>query len=56
MISRRAVIVALAAFGAVAVPLSAAAQDGQKPRRIGFLGNSTPALEANLSAPRTAYR
>jgi putative ABC transport system substrate-binding protein len=48
MISRRGFVVGLAG-GCVAVPLAATAQ----PRlpRVGFLGNSTAALEANLIGP-----
>ena len=48
MISRRGFVVGLAG-GFVAVPLAATAQ----PRlpRVGFLGNSTAALEANLIGP-----
>ena len=33
------------------VPLAAVAQPAEKIHRIGFLGNSTPALEANLVGP-----
>jgi putative ABC transport system substrate-binding protein len=35
----------------LAVPLAAEAQQAGKVYRIGFLGNSTPALEANLISP-----
>ena len=37
--------------GAAAWPLAARAQQGERMRRIGFLGNSTPELEANLIEP-----
>jgi putative tryptophan/tyrosine transport system substrate-binding protein len=37
--------------GAVAVPLGAEAQSAGRVHRIGFLGNATPALEANLVGP-----
>jgi putative ABC transport system substrate-binding protein len=47
-ISIRSFIVALAA---VAVPLAAPAQPGKTVHRIGFIGNSTPTLEANLLGP-----
>ena len=47
--SRRREIVALLGVVAFAASSAAAAQDPEKrPRRIGFLGNSTAALEANL--------
>ena len=50
MIDRRTF---LAGTGAVllAAPLAAEAQPAAKVYRIGFLGNSTPALEANLVGP-----
>jgi len=35
----------------IACPLAANAQQSTKTPRIGFLGNSTPALEANLIGP-----
>ena len=50
MISRRA-FVASVAGGIFAAPLAAGAQPAGKPHRIGFLGNSTEALEANLVGP-----
>ena len=50
MISRRA-FVASVAGGVLSAPLAAAAQPAGKPHRIGFLGNSTAALEANLVQP-----
>ena len=37
--------------GAVAWPLVARAQHGGKIPRVGFMGNSTAALEANLIGP-----
>jgi putative tryptophan/tyrosine transport system substrate-binding protein len=39
------------AGGLLAAPLAAEAQPAAKVYRIGFLGNSTPALEANLVGP-----
>ena len=39
------------AGGVLAVPLAVRAQQAGKMQRIGFLGNSTPALEANLVGP-----
>ncbi len=39
------------ALGALLPPLAAEAQQAKKVPRIGFLGNSTPALEANLVGP-----
>ncbi len=50
MISRRAFVAAVTG-GLLAAPLSAGAQPAGKPYRIGFLGNSTEALEANLVGP-----
>jgi putative ABC transport system substrate-binding protein len=50
MISRRA-FVASVAGGFFAAPLAAGAQPAGKAHRIGFLGNSTEALEANLVGP-----
>ncbi len=47
---RRAFILT-AAGGLLAAPLAAEAQPAAKVYRIGFLGNSTPALEANLVGP-----
>jgi putative ABC transport system substrate-binding protein len=38
-------------LGLIAAPLAAEAQQAGKVYRIGFLGNSTPALEANLVGP-----
>lgn len=49
MTTRRRVLVALAVAASMP-PLAARAQPG-KVFRIGFLGNSTPALEANLVSP-----
>ncbi|MGH2362289.1 MAG: ABC transporter substrate-binding protein, partial [bacterium] len=49
MISRRAFIAGGLAL--VAAPLAAGAQQSGKVPRIGFLGNSTAALEANLVGP-----
>ena len=37
--------------GVLAVPLATRAQQAGKVHRIGFLGNSTPALETNLVGP-----
>ena len=50
MISRR-IFVAAVAGGLLSAPLAARAQPAGKLRRIGFLGNSTAALEANLVQP-----
>ncbi len=50
MISRRR-FVASVAGGLLARAGVAGAQPSRKPRRIGFLGNSTEALEANLIGP-----
>jgi putative ABC transport system substrate-binding protein len=47
--NRRELVLALLALGAV--PLAAEAQPAGKVPRIGFLGNSTAALEANLVGP-----
>jgi len=44
---RRALLIGLA----FAAPIRAAAQDASRIPRIGFLGNSTPELEANLVQP-----
>ena len=41
----------LAALGLLAAPLAAEAQQAGKVYRVGFLGNSTAALEANLVGP-----
>src|SRR6266542_5190722 len=49
MTMRRRVLIALAA-GTLAAPFALRAQQ-QKVYRIGFLGNSTAALEANLVGP-----
>jgi putative tryptophan/tyrosine transport system substrate-binding protein len=46
---RRFLLTSLA--GAVAVPLGAEGQQAGRVHRIGFLGNTTPALEANLVGP-----
>jgi hypothetical protein len=51
---RRREIIALlggAAASSVVWPLTAGAQPAAKVPRIGFLGNSTAALEANLIGP-----
>ncbi len=48
--NRRTLLCALA-LGAFGAPLAAAAQQTGKPHRIGFLGNSTATLEANLVGP-----
>jgi len=45
---RRRAVLTLLGVAAFAAPLAAAAQEAGKPRRIGFLGNSTAALEADL--------
>ena len=50
LISRRAFVAAVAG-GLLSAPLAARAQPAGKLRRIGFLGNSTAALEANLVQP-----
>ena len=50
MIDRRAFITFVGA-GLVVAPLTADAQQAAKVARIGFLGNSTAALEANLVGP-----
>ena len=50
LISRRA-FVASVTGGLLSAPLAAAAQPAGKVHRIGFLGNSTAALEANLVQP-----
>jgi putative ABC transport system substrate-binding protein len=50
LISRRA-FVASVTGGLLATPLAAGAQPAGKPHRIGFLGNSTATLEANLVGP-----
>jgi len=44
-------VVSLLAGAALAAPFAAAAQDARSVPRIGFLGNSTAALEANLVGP-----
>ncbi len=41
----------LVALALLAAPLATGAQPAGKIHRIGFLGNSTPALEANLVGP-----
>src|SRR5258706_382148 len=48
--NRRAFLTTLSG-GLLAAPLAAQAQPAAKVYRIGFLGNSTPALEANLVGP-----
>lgn len=47
----RAGLILVVSLCALAVPPAALAQQAQSPRRIGFLGNSTAALEANLTGP-----
>ena len=47
----RAGLVLVLSLGALAAPLAGLAQQAETPRRIGFLGNSTAALEANLVGP-----
>ncbi len=47
----RAGLVLVLSLGALAGPLSVQAQQAESPHRIGFLGNSTAALEANLVGP-----
>lgn len=47
----RAGLVLALSLGALATPPAALAQQAEVPRRIGFLGNSTAALEANLVGP-----
>jgi putative ABC transport system substrate-binding protein len=46
-----AVALLAVAVGLIAVPLAAGAQPAGKVARVGFLGNSTAALEANLVGP-----
>ena len=48
---RDAVVAAVALLALVAAPLAALAQPAEKMFRVGFLGNSTAALEANLVGP-----
>jgi putative ABC transport system substrate-binding protein len=56
MISRRTFVATLTG-GLLHAPLAAGAQPAGKLRRIGFLGNSTEALEANLVGPfRDGFR
>ena len=50
MMKRRKLLIALGA-SALAAPLASFAQQQQKVYRVGFLGNSTAALEANLVGP-----
>jgi putative ABC transport system substrate-binding protein len=50
LISRRAFVESVTG-GLLSVPLAAGAQPAGKVHRIGFLGNSTAALEANLVQP-----
>jgi putative ABC transport system substrate-binding protein len=47
----RLVLVAILMLAALGAPRAAGAQPAGKPHRIGFLGNSTAALEANLVEP-----
>ncbi|TAK52271.1 MAG: ABC transporter substrate-binding protein [Betaproteobacteria bacterium] len=47
----RAGLVLVLSLGALAMPPAALAQQAETPRRIGFLGNSTAVLEANLVGP-----
>jgi putative ABC transport system substrate-binding protein len=47
----RRTFLAMVSGSLLAVPLAAEAQQAGKVYRIGFLGNSTPALEANLMGP-----
>jgi putative tryptophan/tyrosine transport system substrate-binding protein len=47
----RRAFIGVIAGGLVATPLAAEAQQARKVYRIGFLGNSTEALEANLVGP-----
>jgi putative ABC transport system substrate-binding protein len=56
LISRRAFVVA-ATGGLLAAPRAAGAQAAGKVHRVGFLGNSTETLEANLVGPlREGFR
>jgi len=48
---KRRVFLTLFCGAVMAAPLAAAGQEAKKLRRIGFLGNSTAALEANLIGP-----
>jgi len=50
MISRRAFLATMTS-SLLAVPIAAGAQPAGKIPRVGFLGNATPALEANLVGP-----
>jgi putative ABC transport system substrate-binding protein len=50
LISRRAFVTSVTG-GLLAAPLAAGAQQARKAHRIGFLGNSTAILEANLVGP-----
>ena len=50
-IARTPILILALAFGLLAAPLVAEAQQPAKVPRIGFLGNSTAALEANLVGP-----
>jgi hypothetical protein len=47
----RRTFISSATLGLLAAPLAAEAQPAAKVYRIGFRGNSTPALEANLVGP-----
>jgi ABC-type uncharacterized transport system substrate-binding protein len=51
MMNRRALITLLGGATAFAWPLKAGAQQSAKVPRVGFMGNSTEALEANLVGP-----
>jgi hypothetical protein len=48
---RRREFISLVAAAAAAWPLAARAQQAGKVPRVGFMGNSTAALEANLVGP-----
>jgi hypothetical protein len=48
---RLGALIVMLAVALLAAPVAAEAQQTGKPYRIGFLGNSTAALEANLVRP-----
>jgi putative ABC transport system substrate-binding protein len=50
-VRRRELVLLLGGAAATAWPLAARAQQPGRVHRIGFLGNSTAALEANLIGP-----